>query len=61
MLAGCSTLTAVQDKIGEGGFGAVFRAIDLEARDIADEASDDEEDEMAAEAAYTVAVKVCKR
>lgn len=48
----------VQDKIGEGGFGAVFRAIDLEARDIADEASDDEEDEMAAEAAYTVAVKV---
>lgn len=48
----------VQDKIGEGGFGAVFRAIDLEARDIADDASDDEEDEMVAEAAYTVAVKV---
>lgn len=50
----------VQDKIGEGGFGAVFRAIDLEARQIADDASDDEEDEMAAEAAYTVAVKVEK-
>jgi checkpoint serine/threonine-protein kinase len=50
----------VQDKIGEGGFGAVFRAIDLEARQIADDASDDDEDELAAEAAYTVAVKVEK-
>lgn len=48
----------VEDKIGEGGFGAVFRAIDLEARQIADDASDDEDDEMAAEAAYTVAIKV---
>ncbi|KAJ9104483.1 hypothetical protein QFC21_001979 [Naganishia friedmannii] len=48
----------VEDKIGEGGFGAVFRAIDLEARQIADDASDEEDDEMAAEAAYTVAIKV---
>ncbi|KAJ9111395.1 hypothetical protein QFC19_001164 [Naganishia cerealis] len=48
----------VEDKIGEGGFGAVFRAIDLEARQIADNDSDGEDDEMAAEAAYTVAIKV---
>jgi checkpoint serine/threonine-protein kinase len=50
----------IEEKIGEGGFGAVFKAIDLAARDAADEASDDEDDEANPEALYTLALKVEK-
>lgn len=50
----------IEDKIGEGGFGAVFKAIDLAARDAADEASDDEDEETNPEALYTLALKVEK-
>jgi checkpoint serine/threonine-protein kinase len=50
----------IEDKIGEGGFGAVFKAIDLAARDAADEASDDEDEEANPEALYTLALKVEK-
>lgn len=46
----------IEDKIGEGGFGAVFLAIDVAARDLADAANDDEDDEE--EDNYLVAVKV---
>jgi len=35
----------IQDKIGEGGFGAVFLAVDVVARQLADDESDDEDDE----------------
>ncbi len=47
----------VEQKIGEGGFGAVFKAIDLEARDIADDADDGDDD---LEDQYIVALKVEK-
>ena len=46
----------IQDKIGEGGFGAVFLAVDVAARELADEASDDENDE--GEDRCLVAIKV---
>jgi checkpoint serine/threonine-protein kinase len=50
----------IEEKIGEGGFGAVFKAIDLAAREAADDASDDEDDELNPEALYTLALKVEK-
>jgi checkpoint serine/threonine-protein kinase len=50
----------IEEKVGEGGFGAVFKAIDLAARDAADDASDDEDDETNPEALYTLALKVEK-
>ncbi|ORX40462.1 hypothetical protein BD324DRAFT_574984 [Kockovaella imperatae] len=45
----------VLDKIGEGGFGAVFLAADVEARDAQDEADSDDED---GEEDCLVAIKV---
>ena len=50
----------IEEKIGEGGFGAVFKAIDLAAREAADDASDDEDDDLNPEAQYTLALKVEK-
>jgi len=50
----------IEEKIGEGGFGAVFKAIDLAAREAADDASDDEDDDLNPEALYTLALKVEK-
>lgn len=50
----------IEEKIGEGGFGAVFKAIDLLKRQELDDASDDEEEDVNPEALYTVAIKVEK-
>lgn len=46
----------VVDKIGEGGFGAVFLAIDLAKREEADARSDDEDEED--EEGFMLAIKV---
>lgn len=49
----------IVDKIGEGGFGAVFKAVDVERRQLADDASDDEDDDaVMSEGSYTLAIKV---
>ena len=45
----------VLDKIGEGGFGAVFLAADVEARNTQDDADSDDEDEESGE--FLVAIK----
>ena len=50
----------IKDKIGEGGFGAVFLAVDVAARAIQDEASDDEDDDDEAEDGCLMAIKVEK-
>ena len=48
-------LYEVLDKIGEGGFGAVFLAADVEARNVHDDADSDDEDEESGE--FLVAIK----
>lgn len=49
---------AVVEKLGEGGFGAVFEAIDLDLKSRHDEEEDDEEED--AQEASRVALKVVK-
>ena len=50
----------VVDKIGEGGYGAVFLAVDVEARQEQDDADSDDEDENESSANCMVAIKVEK-
>lgn len=50
----------VREKIGEGGYGAVFLGVDVAARDALDDADSDEEEDEEAQDKCMVAIKVEK-
>jgi len=50
----------VRDKIGEGGFGAVYLAIDVDARNVMDDRDDEDDEDEESEDKLLVAIKVEK-